>query len=108
MRVSECPEPLLQRADAPCRSSESTRHAPLPAKNRASGSCQRITLASDSRDSDRSRMPKGPPRSGIQKKFWQGESMVDEHIIAILPPWDSNIDAMLTRLGQTVAAVQLI
>jgi hypothetical protein len=53
-------------------------------------------------------MPKGPSRSGIQKKFLQGESMVDERIIAILPHSESIIDAMFTRLGESVAVVHVI
>jgi len=84
------------------------RHAPLPAKK----SCLRVLpanhLARDSRDSDRSRMPKGPSRSEIQKKFWQGESMVDEQIVAILPQWESIIDAVHTRLDESVPAVHVV
>ena len=34
--------------------------------------------------------------------------MVDEHIIATLPQWESIIDAMLTCLGESVAAVHVI
>jgi hypothetical protein len=53
-------------------------------------------------------MPKGPLRSRIRKKFWQGESTVDEQIVAILPHWESIIDAMLTCLGESVAVVHVI
>jgi len=34
--------------------------------------------------------------------------MVDEHIIAILPQWESIIDAMFTCLGESVAVVHVI
>jgi len=53
-------------------------------------------------------MPKGPSRSEIQKKFWQGESMVDEQIVAILPQWESIIDAVHTRLDESVPAVHVV
>jgi hypothetical protein len=53
-------------------------------------------------------MPEGPPRSEIQKKFWQGESMVDERIVAILRRWESITDAMLACLGESVDVVHVI
>jgi hypothetical protein len=53
-------------------------------------------------------MPEGPPRSEIQKKFWQGESMVDERIVAILPHRESIIDAMPACLVESVAVVHVI
>jgi len=34
--------------------------------------------------------------------------MVDEHVIAILPQWESIIDAMLTCLDESVAALHVI
>ena len=34
--------------------------------------------------------------------------MVDERIVAILPHWESIIDAMFTRVGESVAVVHLI
>jgi hypothetical protein len=81
---------------------------PLTAKK----SCLRVLPANhparDSRDSDPSRMPEGGPRSEIQKKFWQGESMVDERIVAILRYWESIIDALLTCFGENIAVVHVI
>jgi hypothetical protein len=43
-----------------------------------------------------------------EKKFWQGESMVDERVVAILPHWESIIDALLTCLGESVVVVHVI
>ena len=53
-------------------------------------------------------MPKGLRGAESEKKFWQGESMVDERIVAILRSWESIIDALLTCFGENIAVVHVI
>jgi hypothetical protein len=43
-----------------------------------------------------------------KKNFWQGESMVDERIIAILPRRESIIDALLMCLCESAAVAHVI
>jgi hypothetical protein len=78
------------------------------AKNRASWSCQRITWRAIRSIPIRVECRKCLRGAESEKKFWQGESMVDERIVAILPHWESIIDAMLTGLGESVAVVHVI
>src|SRR6266478_5437379 len=77
-------------------------------KNPASGSCQRITWRAIRAIPIGVECRKGLRGAESEKKFWQGESMVDEQIVAILLHWESIIDAMLTCLGESVVVVHVI
>src|SRR5262245_42634851 len=81
---------------------------PLTAKNRPPRSCQRITWRAIRSIPNRVERRKCLRAAESEKKFWQGESMVDEHIVAILPHCESIIGAMFMCLGKSVAVVHVI
>jgi len=81
---------------------------PPMAKKSSSGSCQRITWDAIRAIPIGVECRKGLRGAESEKKFWQGESMVDEHIVAILPHRESIIDALPTRPRESVAVVHVI
>jgi hypothetical protein len=81
---------------------------PLTAKKCPSRPCQRITRRAIRAIPIGVECRKGLRGAESEKKFWQGESMVDEHIIAILPHRESIIDVMLACFGESIAVVHVI